>query len=258
MPDQRRRRVHADRARGVGARDARAPAHQHDGRCSRWATRCSAARCSSTTTTSRSASASPRPRRTTSTATARATRSSSSTRARASWRRSSARCPTRKQDYVVIPRGTTYRFRFDTPQRWLTFYTPGEIETPNRYRNRYGQLLEHAPFSQRDFKPPADARHPPRPRRAHGQGARARRLPGLRARLPPARRRRLGRLRLPVHVQHHGLRAQGRAPAPAAARAPELPGPELRDLLVLPADARLGPDGGRRSPTTTPTCSRRR
>ncbi len=62
--------------------------------------------------------------------------------------------PFRKHDYVVIPRGTTYRFRFDGPQRWLTFYPPGENETPNRYRNRYGQLLEHAPFSQRDFKPP--------------------------------------------------------------------------------------------------------
>src|SRR6478735_140011 len=60
----------------------------------------------------------------------------------------------RKHDYIVLPRGTTYRFRFDEPQRWLTFYTPGEIETPNRYRNRYGQLLEHAPFSQRDFHPP--------------------------------------------------------------------------------------------------------
>lgn len=33
--------------------------------------------------------------------------------------------PYRKHDYVVIPRGTTYRFRFDTPQRWLTFDTPG-------------------------------------------------------------------------------------------------------------------------------------
>src|ERR687893_754232 len=64
--------------------------------------------------------------------------------------------PYRRHDYVVIPRGTTYRFRFDTPQRWLTFYTPGEIETPNRYRNRYGQLLEHAPFSQRDFHPPTE------------------------------------------------------------------------------------------------------
>ena len=66
--------------------------------------------------------------------------------------------PYRQHDYVVIPRGTTYRFRFDTEQRWLTFYTPGEIETPNRYRNRYGQLLEHAPFSQRDFHPPAELR----------------------------------------------------------------------------------------------------
>ncbi len=62
-----------------------------------------------------------------------------------------------RHDYIVIPRGTTYRFRMDDgPQTWLTFYTPGEIETPNRYRNRYGQLLEHAPFSQRDFHPPAE------------------------------------------------------------------------------------------------------
>jgi homogentisate 1,2-dioxygenase len=63
--------------------------------------------------------------------------------------------PFRAHDYVVIPRGTSYRLRFDTPQRWLCFHTPGEIETPKRYRNRYGQLLEHAPFSQRDFHPPA-------------------------------------------------------------------------------------------------------
>jgi homogentisate 1,2-dioxygenase len=66
--------------------------------------------------------------------------------------------PYGKHDYLVIPRGTTYRFRFDAPQRWLCFYTPGEIETPKRYRNRYGQLLEHAPFSQRDFRPPTDLR----------------------------------------------------------------------------------------------------
>jgi homogentisate 1,2-dioxygenase len=64
--------------------------------------------------------------------------------------------PYRRHDYIVIPRGTTYRIALDSgPQTWLTFHTPGEIETPNRYRNRYGQLLEHAPFSQRDFHPPA-------------------------------------------------------------------------------------------------------
>jgi homogentisate 1,2-dioxygenase len=66
--------------------------------------------------------------------------------------------PYRQHDYIVIPRGTTYRFRYDedTPQRWLTFFTPGEMETPKRYRNRYGQLLEGAPFSHRDFHPPAE------------------------------------------------------------------------------------------------------
>jgi homogentisate 1,2-dioxygenase len=69
-----------------------------------------------------------------------------------------------RHDYIVIPRGTTYRVRMhDGPQTWLTFHTPGEIETPNRYRNRYGQLLEHAPFSHRDFHPPAELA-------THGEG----------------------------------------------------------------------------------------
>lgn len=63
--------------------------------------------------------------------------------------------PFRRHDYVVIPRGTTYRVAMDDgPQTWLCFTTPGEIETPNRYRNRYGQLNEGAPFSHRDFHGP--------------------------------------------------------------------------------------------------------
>ncbi len=65
--------------------------------------------------------------------------------------------PYREHDYIVIPHGTTYRFRFDDPdQLMLVLHTPGEVETPNRYRNRYGQLLESAPFSHRDMHPPAD------------------------------------------------------------------------------------------------------
>jgi homogentisate 1,2-dioxygenase len=62
----------------------------------------------------------------------------------------------REKDYVVVPRGATHRWELDdgAEQFWLCFHTPGEIETPNRYRNRYGQLLEHAPYSQRDFHPP--------------------------------------------------------------------------------------------------------
>ncbi len=67
------------------------------------------------------------------------------------------RLPFKAHDYVVIPRGTTYRVELEEgPHTWLTFTTPGEIETPNRYRNRYGQLLEHAPFSHRDFHPPEE------------------------------------------------------------------------------------------------------
>lgn len=65
------------------------------------------------------------------------------------------RVPFRQHDYIVIPRGTTWRFELDPgPQTWVVLTTPGEIETPNRYRNRYGQLVEGAPFSHRDFHAP--------------------------------------------------------------------------------------------------------
>jgi homogentisate 1,2-dioxygenase len=67
------------------------------------------------------------------------------------------RVPFREKDYLVIPRGTTHSFELEgSEQVWICFHTPGEIETPQRYRNRYGQLLEHAPFSQRDFHPPQE------------------------------------------------------------------------------------------------------
>ena len=59
-------------------------------------------------------------------------------------------------DYVVIPRGTTYRFRAEGEQRYLVFESPGLIEIPRRYRNEYGQLLEHAPFYHRDIHPPTE------------------------------------------------------------------------------------------------------
>jgi homogentisate 1,2-dioxygenase len=64
----------------------------------------------------------------------------------------------RARDYLVIPRGTTHTWELDegSEQVWLCFHTPGEIETPNRYRNRYGQLLEHAPFHARDFHGPEE------------------------------------------------------------------------------------------------------
>ena len=59
-------------------------------------------------------------------------------------------------DYLVIPIGTTWRLEpdADSPQRMLYLECPSEIEPPKRYRNDYGQLLEHSPYSQRDIRLP--------------------------------------------------------------------------------------------------------
>lgn len=55
-------------------------------------------------------------------------------------------------DYLVIPRGMIYQIEFDTPQNRILYaesFHP--IYTPKRYRNWFGQLSEHAPFSERDY-----------------------------------------------------------------------------------------------------------
>lgn len=50
-------------------------------------------------------------------------------------------------DYLIIPRGTVYQFHFNTTDNhFLIVESHGPIETPNRYRNGYGQFLEHSPF----------------------------------------------------------------------------------------------------------------
>ena len=60
-------------------------------------------------------------------------------------------------DYVVIPRGTTYQLHFDTPDnRLFIVESTGPITTPKRYRNGFGQLLEHAPFCERDIRKPVE------------------------------------------------------------------------------------------------------
>lgn len=58
-------------------------------------------------------------------------------------------------DYLVIPRGIIYQIEFDTEDNRLLFlesFTP--VYTPKRYRNPFGQLLEHSPFCERDYKLP--------------------------------------------------------------------------------------------------------
>lgn len=58
-------------------------------------------------------------------------------------------------DYVIIPRGTVYQIKFKTKEnRLLLVESFSPIRTPKRYRNEWGQLLEHSPFCERDFKLP--------------------------------------------------------------------------------------------------------
>ncbi len=60
-------------------------------------------------------------------------------------------------DYLIIPRGMIYQIDFDTADNRLLYaesFHP--IYTPKRYRNWFGQLLEHSPFCERDYKLPQD------------------------------------------------------------------------------------------------------
>lgn len=60
-------------------------------------------------------------------------------------------------DYLIIPRGVIYQIDFDTSENRILYaesFHP--IYTPKRYRNWFGQLLEHAPFCERDYKLPQD------------------------------------------------------------------------------------------------------
>ena len=58
-------------------------------------------------------------------------------------------------DYLVIPRGTIYKIEFNTPDnKLLIIESKSPIVTPRRYRNEFGQLLEHSPFCERDIKLP--------------------------------------------------------------------------------------------------------
>jgi homogentisate 1,2-dioxygenase len=60
-------------------------------------------------------------------------------------------------DYIVIPRGMIYQIDFDTTvNRLLYAESFHPIYTPKRYRNHFGQLLEHSPFCERDYKLPND------------------------------------------------------------------------------------------------------
>jgi homogentisate 1,2-dioxygenase len=60
-------------------------------------------------------------------------------------------------DHLIIPRGITYSIEFESSDNRLLIvesFTP--IRFPKRYLNRFGQLLEHAPFCERDIRKPTE------------------------------------------------------------------------------------------------------
>lgn len=59
-------------------------------------------------------------------------------------------------DYLVIPRGIIYQIEFKSAENRLLYLESFHpIYTPKRYRNWFGQLLEHSPFCERDIKRPS-------------------------------------------------------------------------------------------------------
>ena len=60
----------------------------------------------------------------------------------------------RAHDYVILPSGTTYKVRPSEPTRALICESSGMIRIPKKYRNDFGQLEEHAPYYERDFRTP--------------------------------------------------------------------------------------------------------
>lgn len=60
-------------------------------------------------------------------------------------------------DYLLIPRGMIYQIDFDTEDnRLFIVESHRPMYTPKRYRNWFGQLLEHSPFCERDIRRPSD------------------------------------------------------------------------------------------------------
>jgi homogentisate 1,2-dioxygenase len=59
-------------------------------------------------------------------------------------------------DYVVVPTGAIHRWVPDGPVTALVIEASGHIRPPKRYLSQHGQFLEHAPYSERDLRAPAE------------------------------------------------------------------------------------------------------
>ena len=59
-------------------------------------------------------------------------------------------------DYAIIPRATTFRIVPDGKIRIYAIEANSHITPPKRFLSRFGQLLEHAPYCERDLRGPSD------------------------------------------------------------------------------------------------------
>lgn len=58
-------------------------------------------------------------------------------------------------DYIVLPRGTIYQIEFNnTDNRLFIVESFSPLRFPKRYMSRFGQLMEHSPYCERDIRPP--------------------------------------------------------------------------------------------------------
>ncbi|MBA3645235.1 MAG: homogentisate 1,2-dioxygenase [Gemmatimonadaceae bacterium] len=65
--------------------------------------------------------------------------------------------PFKSGDYLIIHRGILHRYHFATEEekpKLLVFESRGHVRWPKRYRNEFGQLIEGAPYSERDIRRP--------------------------------------------------------------------------------------------------------
>ena len=60
-------------------------------------------------------------------------------------------------DYLIVPRGTIYQIEFkDLKNRLFIVESYSPIRFPKKYLSKYGQLLEHSPYCERDIRPPKE------------------------------------------------------------------------------------------------------
>jgi homogentisate 1,2-dioxygenase len=62
----------------------------------------------------------------------------------------------RTGDYVLVPRATTHRWRPNEESALYAIEANSHIAPPKRYLSRFGQLLEHAPYCERDLHGPSE------------------------------------------------------------------------------------------------------